>query len=124
MEQIEKYFSYIGLVCIIIFFVIFVTKYVRYWQQLKKAYLQLGMNWPFPTALELNQEMHKDVISAYRKMFKMVIDGWRITLFMRSDNPTIQKPLRGIRRVWLAFIIFPIVLGFVMIIVALVLSGA
>lgn len=123
MDQIDKYFGYIVFGSGIVFFVVFATKSIRYWLQLKRAFLQSGTVWPIPSQKELLQEMRNNFFRAYYKMFMMMVSTAQIIFFMRSDNPDIMGPIRGIRRWFLAFIIFPFVLAFILIVVGVVLVG-
>jgi|SRR3989344_1683708 len=123
MEQADNYISYGSLVVVLIFFIIWTLKYFSYGRQLKKAFLQAGMTWPIPPRNELLQEMRRNYFSGYRRMVMGVIGLARIVFFMRTDDPSIAKPLCGIRRSLLIFVLFPFVLVFVAVVVGLFLSG-
>ena len=48
-------------------------------------------------------------MTGYKMMWTDMGQAARILFAMRSDNPRLLKPLGGIRRVLLAFVLFPIV---------------
>lgn len=119
METIDK-IGYGGLVIFVTFFIVWAIRYFRYEKQLREAFSQAGMQWPF-SQQELTEEMRKNLFAGYRKMLVMLIRLGHIILFMHTDNPVISKPLWGIRWTLLTFLIFPIILAFVLLLVAVAL---
>jgi len=106
------------------FFVICAIRYVKYWHQIKEAFLQSGIPWPFPSQRAFNQEMRINYFGAYRKMFLSVVGAGRIIFLTRTDNPIILQPLRGIRRCLLTFVIFPFILAFVLLVISVSIVGS
>lgn len=123
MDQIDNYIGYIGLISALIFFGILVFKYVRYWKKLKEGYLQSGMRWPFFSQEELNQGAKRNFFGTYRMIFSNMGTAAKIIFSTSTDNPAIQKPLREIRRCYIAFFIFPIGLAIILIVATLLLGG-
>jgi hypothetical protein len=122
MDSIDNYIGYGGMACLIVVFVPWALRYFRYWNQLKSAFLQSDMTWPFPSQLELRQAAREDLIKGLAKTYMIPIKAAQILFSMRTDNPIISKPLRGIRRLYLYFFGFAFLFMFVLIVVAVILA--
>lgn len=85
-------------------------KYLRYWQQLQKAILESGMEWPLHSQEELNETTRKNLFKGYEMIGTNMKHLFRILFTMKTDNPQISKPLKGMRRSLILFILFPIFL--------------
>ncbi|MEK7535961.1 MAG: hypothetical protein AAB590_03035 [Patescibacteria group bacterium] len=121
MEQINNYIGYGGFVIFLAFYIVWVIKYFAYWKQLKKALFEANTPW-YRSYEQLRGEIKRDFVHGYYEMWLSIIRTTWNLCFMRTDNPSIAKPLRGIRRLFLIFFIFPFVLAFVMIVLALFLG--
>ena len=117
MNQFDDYLSYGVLLIGIIFFAVLAPKYMRYWKRLREAMSQSGTEWPPHSQEELNATARTDLPKFYKKGSRNMLAVAHAIFAMRTDNPAIQKPLRGIRRVLLAFIIFPIVFAAILVFV-------
>lgn len=115
MEEIETLIWFGGLVLVAIFFAALAVKYVRYWDQLKRAITLSGIEKPFYSQEELNKTARKSFVDGY----VLIFDSWgravRILFTMRSDNPLVMKPLQGIRRVLVTLLLFPFLLAFIIV---------
>lgn len=117
MNQLDDYLSYGVLLFGIIFFVVLATKYMRYWNQLQEAISQSGMKWPPHSQKEINEKTQTEPTAGYKMMSTNMVAAARVIFTMRTENPAIQKPLRGIRRTLLAFLLFPFLLAFILVVV-------
>lgn len=117
MDQTE-YIGYIGLAITLIFFIIIVVNYFKYWRQLKRAFIQSGIEWPFYSQEKINEDAQKDFVSTYGMISTNIGRAARIVFTMRTDNPLIMKPLLGIRRVLIVFFLFPFLLAFILVVVS------
>lgn len=115
MEQIDTYVWYGGLIIVAFVFVIMAVKYVRYWSQLRQAFLQSGMEWPFHSQEKLNESARRDLVASYGMILSNTGNAAGVIFTMRTDNPLILKPLRGIRRILIAFLVFPFFLAFILV---------
>src|SRR5687767_14221329 len=115
MNQFDDYFSY-GVICFaLMFFAILAVNGFRYWRQLQEAFLQSGIKWPPYSQEELNKNARMNLPSFYKMGSRNMAAAARVIFTMRTYNPAIQKPLRGIRHVFLAFLLFPFLIAFVMV---------
>lgn len=117
--NLDEYFTYGILTSFIIFYVIWLTFYVKYWIQFKQGFRQLGLEWPLLPQRELTDRVMKDIRGVkiiYISTFKL----FKILIFPPTKDPIIMKPLKGIRRCWFALILFPIILAFVAIVVLVI----
>ena len=114
--------GYVGLTFSVIFFIVCGYRYYRYWNQLKNALTKTGAKWPLHDQAELNKIAREDIPGGYRIISGNIIGAARIIFSMRSDDPNILKPLRGLRRVLIAFILFPFALGFILLIAATIFA--
>ncbi|MGH9878587.1 MAG: hypothetical protein ACRD5H_13200 [Nitrososphaerales archaeon] len=111
MNQFDDYLSY-GLMFLgVLFWAVIAINYWRYWRQLQEAFLPLGIKWPPHSQEELNESTRKDLTTGCKMMSTNMFAAARVIFTMRTGNPAIQKPLRGIRRTLLAFMVFPIIFG-------------
>ena len=118
MNQFNDYLSYGVIFLGLLFFLMLAIKYWRYWKQLQEALLQTGTKWPPYSQEELNENARKNLPDFYKMGSKNMTAGLRVIFSMKTDTPAIQKPRRGIRRVLLAFVIFPIMFAVILVFIA------
>jgi hypothetical protein len=112
----------VGLIFSVGFFIVIGYKYYSYWNQLKDALTKTGTKWPLHDQKELNETAQKNIASGYSMIAGNMGETARMIFFMRSDDPRIFKPLRGIRRVLIAFLLFPFILGLILLITATIFA--
>lgn len=115
MEQLDNYIWYSGLFISVIFFATLVVKGFRHWYQLQRAFLQSGMKWPLHSQKELRNTALKNLLDGYKMMWFDLAQVARILFMLRTDNPLILKPIRGIRRIFIVFLLFPFILAFALV---------
>lgn len=120
--NLEKYFNYGILTAIIVFLTILISYYTKYWIEFRRVCKQLGIEWPLPPQRELMKEINED-FRAIKKVYISPFKTFKLIFFPPTKNPILMKPIRGIRRCWLAFILFPIFLGFVSIVIAVLITN-
>jgi hypothetical protein len=110
MDDIEfdDYVSYAVILLGMTFFAVLATKYMSYWKQLREAISRSGMKWPPHSQEELNAMAQTDLLTGYKMMATNFGAVARVIFTMQTDDPLVRKPLRGIRVVLFAFILFPI----------------
>lgn len=123
MDQTNYFIEYGVISLAALFFVFLGIKYFLYWKQVKKAIIEAGMQWPLHSQKELNETARTNLPKSYGVMWSDMGQAARIIFSMRTNNPAIQKPLRGMRRVLLVFIISPFLLAFILV-AALAFSAA
>lgn len=122
MEQIENYI-FVGSTFVVLIFWAFVSiKYLRSWKQLKKAFEESGMKWPLHPQEEINDTARANVLEGHKMMRMDMGQAARILFTLRSDNPLIKKPLRSMRRALIAFVLFPFLFAFVLVVTFAFLS--
>jgi len=115
MEQNSNYVDF-GIILFALVVAIFLgIKYLRYWHQLQKAILESGAKWPLNSQEELNETTRKDLLKGYGMIGGNMREAARILFTMKTDNPLILKPLRGMRRTLFAFVLFPFLLVFILV---------
>ena len=112
----DTYLSCGVFIAFVTFSILLVFRYVKHWSQLKRGFEQIGMKWPFPTAVELNEGLEKDYILAASKVWVSPFRVAKLIFFTRFQNPIIANPIKGIRRCFLAILLFPLVVFTVLII--------
>jgi hypothetical protein len=112
----------VGLIFSIVFFAIIGYKYYSYWNQLKDALIKTGTRWPLHDQKALNETAQKNIAGGYNMIAGNMGETAQMIFFMRSDDPRIFRPLRGIRRVLVEFLLFPFVLGLVLLITATIFA--
>jgi hypothetical protein len=122
MDSIDSYIGYGGMVCVAVFWVIWIIHMFRYRKQLKEAFLQSGMIWPFPSQMELRRATREDLVQGLAKTYMIPIKMAQILFFMRTDNPIILKPLRRIRRLFLYLIGFGSLFMLILLIIAAIFA--
>ncbi|MDB5244368.1 MAG: hypothetical protein JWN18_238 [Parcubacteria group bacterium] len=110
------YFEYGLIIGATIFFLFLGLKYFDYWKQVKKGFLESGIKWPLDSQAELNETARTDLPGGYQMMGGNMAQAAKIVFSMRTDNPAILKPLRGMRRILLAVVLIPILLAIVLVI--------
>lgn len=110
------YFEYGLIIGITIFFLHLGLRYLAFWKQIKAGFLKSGMKWPFESQVELNEVASADLSRAYKMMGENMAEAAKIVLLMRTDNPAISKPLRGMRRILLALVLIPIFLAVILVV--------
>lgn len=117
MNLADFFTEYGILILALVFFFILGFKYLQYWNQVRKAMLDAGTEWPLHSQKELNETTRKNLSKGYAIMFANMSQAMQMTFSMRTDNPEILKPLQGMRRVLLAFILVPILFTVVLIVI-------
>lgn len=115
--QLDEYISYGVMLLGLLFWAVIAIKAFKYWGQLKKGFSESGTKWPLHSQEELNTNARSNLANFYKIAAQDMGQAAQILFTMRSDNPVIQKPLRGIRRALLAFVMFPIVFAVILVFV-------
>lgn len=116
MNHINNFVEY-GIVLMgAAFFIFLGIRYLQYWGEVKKAIEESGMPWPLHSQKEINETARDNLSKGYEVMWSDFGQAGRIIFSMRTDNPAILRPLRGMRRILLAFILFPILLAFILVV--------
>lgn len=113
----NSYLEYGIIIAVAIFFVFLGMQYLSYWKQLKEAFQKSGMKWPLNSQGELNETAQADLSKGYKMMGGNMGQAAKIIFTMRTDNPAILKPLRGMRRILLAFVLIPVFLAVILVVV-------
>ena len=121
MTETANIINYGASILTLIFYIFIFIKYFQYWRRIKQAFAETGTTWPFHSREELQSAANRNLNDGYPLMFGNMGSTFRI-LFMKTDNPVILKPLRGIRRTFLAFILYPFILALVLIVVVAFLA--
>lgn len=114
MDTIDTYVGYVGLICLLVFFIVWAVKCFSYWNQIKEGFLQSGIGWPLHSQKELDTEARKNYFIGYRMIWENTKETVWIIFSLHTDNPAIFGPLRGFRRMLITFFVFPIVLAIVL----------
>ena len=114
MDQMD-YFDYGLIIGLTIFFLYLGLRYFSYWKQVKEGFIKSGMKWPLDSQAELNETASADFSKGYKMMGGNMAQAAKIVLSMRTDNPAIRKPLRGMRRILLAVVLIPILLAIILV---------
>jgi len=109
----ESLVGNIGLIAFIGGFVFLAVKYVRNFRQLQKAYTESGLEWP---TLTREQMLAGRTTEGLNKTFTSTFKVWGIILFSRPSDTRIRVPLRKVRITLLLFVLFPFLLGFLLLI--------
>ena len=100
----DDYLSYGAILLGILFWALLAIKAFRHWNQLKKSLLESGAKWPLHSQEELNANARTNLANFYKIAAQDMGHAARILFTMRTDNPAVQKSLRGIRQIFLIFI--------------------
>lgn len=122
MEKISNYVDLGVVFFALIVAIVLGIKYLRCWRQLKKAVKESGEEWPLTTQEELNKTTRRELLRGYEMIGGNIRHSVKILFTMKTDNPSILIPLRGMRRTLILFILFPFFLAFVLVSVYVFLS--
>lgn len=117
MDQIDNYVDFGIILFALLVFVFLGIKYLRCWQELQKAILKSGAEWPLHSQKELNETTRENLLKGYGIIGTNMKQAARILFTMKTDNPLILKLLRSMRRSLILFILFPFFLMLVLILV-------
>ena len=98
----------IGLLLALGIFILLAFKYHRHFKDLRKAYLNTGMDWPMPDRNSLDANSFRKVLTGPYKLFILII-------FNRPNNSQFYASLKGIRFTLVLFVLFPFTLFFILI---------
>jgi hypothetical protein len=115
MSQLNNFIDYGIPIFALVVFVYLGVKYFSYWKQLREAFVKAGMQWPLLSQKELSETAQRDLSKSYQIMGSGIGEAARILFSMQTDDPIISKPLRGMRRTLIAFILFPILLVIILV---------
>jgi hypothetical protein len=90
-------------------------KYMKYWQQVKKA-LEEDQNAKVSlhSQEELNEAARKDFKLGYKMIALNTAGGAQILFSLKTDNPKVSVPLNRMRRVLVSFCITPFIFAIVL----------
>lgn len=88
---------------------------IRYWNQLRKAFLQSEMKWPMHSQKDINDAYRANPLEAYKLTWTDIKQTVGIILFQQPSNPTILRPLQALRYTLAIFLMIPIFLAVFMI---------
>jgi hypothetical protein len=109
----ESFVGYLGLIVFLGGFVFIALKYSRNFRQLQKAYTECGLEWP---TLTREQMLAGRTTEGLNKTFGSTFKVWGIILFSRPSDARIRIPLRKVRVTLLLFVLFPFLLGLILLI--------
>ena len=112
-------FNNFGLFVLMGIEVFFMYKYAKYWLQLRAALKdEENAGLSFYSQKELNDAGAKyDFKRGYGMIFSNIGVGAKIVFSLKTDNPKISVPVKGIRRTLFLAIFTPIIFAFVLIFV-------
>jgi hypothetical protein len=122
LNQIENVIWFTTLGCVTIFFTVLSIRCFKHSNQLRKAFLELGMAWPLPSSSEMNEELKLNFFGAMAKVYSAPFKFTKIIFFMRTDNPALIQPIRGIRRCLLALPLFAVLLALILLVIYVILD--
>ena len=113
----------IAFATVIVFFAVIAFLYMHYWAKLKKTYKEERGTSLNPSQEELSAATKESLVEGSKMVGDSMFKASYVIFKMKTDNPALQKTLRGIRMTLLAFVLFPFVLGAVLIALTIMMTS-
>ena len=98
-------------------------KYAKYWLQIRSVLKDEDTGLTFYSQEALNDAgARNDFKRGYGMIFSNIGVGAKIVFSLKTDNPKLSVPVKGIRRTLFLAILTPIIFAFVLIFVTALLS--